>query len=325
MEPARVDLVILNWNEREFLEDLILPSVAAQTYSDFRVIVADNGSDDDSLAYLAREWPEVMIVANSRNLGVTAGLNTGIRAASAEYVALVNNDVELDPAWLETLVATMDGHSEAAAAAGKLLTYHDRSVLDGAGDILGEFGLWGRRGHGQVDRGQYDEPGAIDGISAVAALYRREAFDVVGLLDEDLYAYFEDSDWSFRAGLAGYALRYEPAALACHIGGGTNKKRGDFELFHLQRNAFALIFKNWTGARIRAQGWSFLRFQLEELWRSRRDGTMKTRLRGWLAALRLMPAMLRKRRDVFSRSRPGGTQRHDHPPVRRPGDSFELI
>jgi GT2 family glycosyltransferase len=306
VEEHRVELVVLNWNEREFLE-VILPSIERQTYRDLRVTVADNGSTDDSIEYVQREWPDVRVVRNSENLGVAAGWNTGIRSTRAEYVGLVNNDVELDPRWLESLVAALDAHPTAAAVCGKQLRFDDREVLDGAGDVLGPLGLWGRRGFGERDRGQYDVATEVDGAGMVAALYRREAFDVVGVLDEDLHSYLEDSDWSFRAGIAGYSLRYEPRAVAYHMGGATNRKLGDFTLYHLQRNSLALVAKDWTPARLRADGPRFLWHQLKTLLDSPRHGTTRVLLRGWWAGLRLVPAMVRKRRDVFSRTRPAST------------------
>ena len=304
MADHTVELVVLNWNGRDYLE-MILPSVAAQTYGDVRVTVVDNGSDDDSLEYLRTQWPGVRVIELPENVGITAGLNVGIRASDARYIGLVNNDVELDPRWAELLVAALETHPRAGSVVGKLLKYDRRDLLDGAGDFLGPEGLWGRRGHGEPDRGQYDVPEEIDGASAAAALYRAEAFRTVGLLDEDLYAYYEDADWAFRARLAGYTCRYEPSAVAYHVGGASSSRRGDFEVFQCQRNAIALLAKNYPARRLLREGPRFLWHQAKLLVASLGDGSTRTRLRGWWAGLRLVPVMVRKRRDVFARTRPG--------------------
>lgn len=300
----RVDLLVLTWNEREML-DIVLPSIERQTYRDFLTTVIDNGSEDGTVEYLRSEWPQVNVLDLGDNVGFPAGNNAGIRATSGEYVALLNNDVELDPHWLERMVETLDAHPEAAGAAGKMLNYDDRRVLDGAGDFMSRDGVWGRRGHGELDRGQYDEPGEVMSVCAAAALYRREAFEAVGLLDEDLTPiYLEDADWGMRAALAGYTFRYEPAAVAYHVGGATTKKRGDFEVYQLQRNSFALVAKNVPRERLLADGSRFLVRQLKMLAASPREGTTRVRLRAWWAAARMLPRFVRKRRDVHSRRRP---------------------
>src|SRR5258708_5503723 len=132
----RVSLAVLNYDGRELLE-VVLPSLAAQEFTDFETIVIDNASHDDSLAYLQEHWPDVRVVSVGReNVGVSAALNVAVRSARGELVALLNNDIELEPSWLGELVAALDRHPDAVSVAGKLLSFSARDRIYSAGDIF---------------------------------------------------------------------------------------------------------------------------------------------------------------------------------------------
>ncbi|HEX3872810.1 MAG TPA: glycosyltransferase family 2 protein [Solirubrobacteraceae bacterium] len=219
-----VTAVVLNYDGRHLLE-VILPSLATQTYAPLEVLVVDNGSRDDSLAWLADHWPDVEVLRIETNIGVAAALNRGVGAARGEYVALLNNDLELEPAWVTELVDALARHPEAASAACKLRSYHRRDRLDGAGDILTRAITGNRRGLDEVDHGQYDDAQEVFAPTAGAALYRASAFARVGLFDESFFAYLEDVDWGLRARLLGLACRYVPTAVGYHMGSATT--RGD--------------------------------------------------------------------------------------------------
>jgi GT2 family glycosyltransferase len=128
----RVGVVIPNWNGLQHLPDC-LEALAKQTYHDAEVIVADNGSTDGSLAYLAESWPEVTVVELGRNTGFSAACNAGIAASSGEYVVLLNNDTAAEPEWLERLVAAMDADPSSSWGSSKLVTFDDTEVVDSAG------------------------------------------------------------------------------------------------------------------------------------------------------------------------------------------------
>ena len=220
MDP-RVAVLVPNYNGIDLLPKLVA-SLQAQTYADWHLIIADDASTDASVALVTERWPDVTVLAQPINRGFAANVNSGLRAVTAEYVAILNSDVELEPDWLHWLVWTLDGHAGAASATGKTLLAGDHTVLDGAGNQMRWSGAATRRGHGSVDRGQYDSPCEVISACAGFALYRRTAFDAVGLFDEDLVAYYEDVDWGLRAQLAGLRCRYEPRALAYHVGSATH-------------------------------------------------------------------------------------------------------
>ena len=245
----RVSAAVLNYDGRDLLE-VILPSLAAQEYRDFETIVVDNGSTDDSVSYVRETWPQVRVVsAGVANVGVAAALNIAVRTATGEFVALLNNDIELDSRWLGELVAALDRHPEAATAAGKLLSYHRRERIDGAGDIFTRAAVaWGR-GSGQLDRGQYDHPEEVFAPTAGAGLYRTSALADVGSFDESFIAYFEDVDWGLRAQLAGYRSRYVPTAVGYHMGSMTTRGDENPLYYELQRrNTLAVSDQGRSGA-----------------------------------------------------------------------------
>ena len=286
----------------------MLPSVAAQTLARFDVLVVDDGSDDGTAGWLRERWPRVELVEHGRNRGITAALNTCLSTPRTELVALLNNDLELDPRFLEELVRALQEHPRAGSATGKLLDYRRRDVLDGAGDVLLWRGNGHRRGHGEPDRGQYDGPQAIFGACAGAAIYRRSALAEVGPFDESFEAYFEDVDWSLRAQLAGYECRYVPTAVAYHMGSATvGAGLGDFTRYHLWRNGPWVLAKGLPLGLLARHLHQLALGQAINLAVAVRDRKLSIWWHALRDGLRGMPAILRKRRTA-QRSRRRGAR-----------------
>jgi GT2 family glycosyltransferase len=295
---ARLTVVVLNYNGRALLETM-LASLAGQTCEGFGTVVVDNGSSDDSLDFLAEHWPSVQVVALESNVGVTAALNIGLRAAAGEYVALFNNDMELEPDCLGEMMRALVLHREAGSATPKMLDFVDRSVIDGAGDLLSWRGGGRRRGHGERDSGQYEEEEEIFGACGGSAMYRRAALQAVGGFDEAYFAYYEDIDWAFRAQLAGFRCRYVPSAVLYHRGSATlGRGMTDFNSYHLWRNPIWLIAKCFPAATLLRHAPGLLRGQLGNLYVAVRVRKPRVWARAMRDALRGLPAALRKRRAV---------------------------
>ena len=297
-----VTVVIPNFNGIERM-DGVLESLARQEFGEFETIVVDNGSSDGSVEHLRRRWPHVRVVEWPRNRGFAAAVNEGFRQARGECVALVNNDVELDPQWLRATVQAMDGRPEVASIASRLLEWERRNMLDGTGDLVGWDGYCMRRGQGEKDVGQYSEPGPVVSACAAAALYRRAAFDDVGPFDESFFAYVEDIDWGLRAQVAGWRCFYEPAAVAYHVGGATSGEMSGFELFQNHRNAIVMMFKNLPlPALILASPWAVAR-RAVSLLKAGGRGEGRILVRAWMAAAAATPGTLEARREVQRRRR----------------------
>jgi GT2 family glycosyltransferase len=245
-------------------------------------------------------------VSLAHNVGVTAALNVCARAGRSELVGLFNNDLELEPDCLGELVAAMRAHPQAGWAGAKLRDFEQRDVIDGAGDVFTWAATGGRRGHGERDVGQYDQPRAIFGACGGAALYRRSALERVGEFDEDFFAFYEDVDWNLRAQLAGLSCRYVPGAVVYHMGSATiGRGLSDFTRYHLWRNTLWIIAKDLPAGALLRHAPHLLLGQLVNLAVALRDRKLGIWLRVWRDALRGLPRALRKRRAVMARRRIG--------------------
>jgi GT2 family glycosyltransferase len=294
----RVSVVIPNWNGERFL-DLCLGSLRRQTFSDFETVLVDNGSSDGSLSLVEQGFPEVRVLSLGENRGFSAAVNAGIRISRTEYVALLNNDTEQDPGWLAALVRAADEHPEAGFYSSKLVDFHDRELLDGAGDALRLSGLPYRLGHGERDHGQFDAPGYVFSACGAAALYRRVMLEDVGLFDEDFVSYCEDGDLSFRAQLAGYRCLYVPDAVVYHMGSAsTGGKRSETATRLGTRNSVSLLVKNLPLSVAPHVAPFFALGQLGRLLTAAATGSLGAHVRGLVGAWHHLPLMLEKRRRI---------------------------
>jgi len=238
-------VVILNFNG---WEDTIrcLDSVLAQTYKNFHVLLIDNGSKDASLKHLARysKNPRVTLHKEPVNLGFAGGVNVGIRKAIAEgyeYINLLNNDATLEKDWLTILVRTLQ-KTNASVATGLLLDGSGKKI-ESTGDSYSKFGLPFPR--------QRDEPTKdalnsdfVFGGTAGASVYTTRLFKDIGLFDETFFAYFEDTDISYRAQLAGHTAYYEKTAVGYHDHGSTSSKMPGFTVRQTFQNLPVFLWKN---------------------------------------------------------------------------------
>ncbi len=291
--------VILSYDGRPLLE-LALPSILSQSRPADQVIVVDNGSSDGTAEWLAASWPAVEVLRLEENVGVTAALNRGVEAAQeGNAVLLLNNDVELDPGCFAAMLAELDAHPLAAVVAAKLVDYHRRELLDGAGDRWSWGGEAHRRGQGERDTGQFDRAEDVFSACGAAALYRRSAVAAVGPFDERFFANGEDTDWAFRANLAGHVCRYTPAAVVYHMGSATlGSGVSDFALFHNWRNCIWIVAKNYPAGSLLRHLPALVLVQARNLAVSIRDRRLRLWLRAWGSALAGMPATLGLRRQI---------------------------
>lgn len=293
-----VTVVVPNFNGRSLLEAL-LPSIQRQTLQPHAIVVVDDASTDDSVAYLRETWPQVRVIVLPRRSGVTAAMNACVQAASTPLVALLNNDIELEPDCLERLARALQEHPEAGAAAPKMLDFNDRRVLDGAGDLLDWRGGGRRRGHGDADRGQYEREEEVFAPCGGAGLYRRSALDAVGDFDEAYYAYYEDLDWAFRAQLAGLRCRYVPSAVLYHHGSATlGRGFSDFNGYHLWRNPIWLVAKCYPATALLRHAPALIRGQAGNLYTALREHKLRVWMKAMRDAARGLPAAVRKRRAI---------------------------
>ena len=245
---ARLSVVILNWNGRRHLERY-LPSVVAYTAGDAEVVVADNGSTDDSLQWLRLTHPDVRVIRLDRNYGFAGGYNRALKEVDSEYVLLLNSDVEVTAGWWQPLVGVLDKESDVAAVAPKFLADMERTKFEYAGasggfiDYLGYPFCRGRiLSNVETDSGQYDDRRDIFWASGAALCCRREVFEALGGFDDDFFAHMEEIDLQWRMQLSGWRIVVEPKSVVYHLGGGT-LPASSRKIFLNHRNNLAMLFK----------------------------------------------------------------------------------
>ncbi|MCB0721386.1 MAG: glycosyltransferase family 2 protein [Ignavibacteriae bacterium] len=242
-------IVIPNWNGLEHIKDCF-PSLFEQTHKNYVVVMVDNSSEDNSVAYVKEKFPQVMVLELETNRGFAGGVNEGIRFAqnfNPDYILLLNNDIECTPTFLEEMAKGFKTEDTGSAAC-KMLNYYNRMKIDDAGDFIKKKGSPYARGHGEIDQGQYNEEEFIFGPCAGAAMYRSGIFDEIGYFDEDFFAYYEDVDFSFRMQLAGYKCFYNPKAVCYHKRGASTEGNHGFQTMLCEKNLVAIRLKNYPSS-----------------------------------------------------------------------------
>jgi GT2 family glycosyltransferase len=249
-DPPLFSVIVLNWNGRHLIEEC-LDTVLSQTYRDFETIVVDNGSSDDSVAWLReRRAGAVRLVPLPSNLGFAGGNNAGIRASLGRYVVLLNNDTAVDPRWLEELAAAFGRHPDAGMFTPKILNYHRRDEIDNTGHLIYPDGLARGRHRLERDDGRFDEEGETLWPSGCAGVYKKEMLDEVGLLDDSFFAYGEDVDLGLRARWAGWTCWYVPRAVVYHKYSATTGTYSPRKAFLAERNRTWVLLKNFPPREI---------------------------------------------------------------------------
>ncbi|NDJ86073.1 MAG: glycosyltransferase family 2 protein, partial [Chloroflexi bacterium] len=215
MVPGRVSVIIPNWNGKQHLETC-LSALRNQTHPDIEVIIADNASQDGSQDLIRNQFPECIIEQLPENRGFTGACNAGIRIASGEFVALLNNDTEVDPNWVAELVAAFERHPAAGFLASKMLLFDERDRFHTAGDFYRVDGQPGNRGVWMKNVGQFEREEPVFSACGGSSIYRRTMLAHIGLLDDDFFFSCEDLDLAWRAQLQGYQCLYVPRAIVYH-------------------------------------------------------------------------------------------------------------
>ncbi|MBC9912104.1 glycosyltransferase family 2 protein [Chitinophaga varians] len=245
-----VAVVILNWNGKAFLEKF-LPSVCRSTYGNLQLVLADNASTDDSVAFVEAHYPSVRIIRNPSNDGFAGGYNEALAHVEADIYVLLNQDVEVEPGWIEPVVALMESDSRIAACQPKMRAYHQPDEFEYAGaaggwmDVLGYTFCRGRILYTtEKDEGQYDDMQDIFWATGAALFIRSACFHEVGGFDRDFFAHMEEVDLCWRLQRAGYRVCYCPGSKVFHVGGGSLPQGNPRKLYLNFRNNLMMLWKN---------------------------------------------------------------------------------
>lgn len=255
MQTPSVAVVILNWNGRKFLEKF-LPSVISSEYNSSKVIVADNASTDDSIAFLRQHYPQVSILMNEKNEGFAKGYNTALKQVEADYYVLLNSDVEVTENWLKPVIELMESDKEIAVCQPKILAYNNKTLFEYAGASggwLDKFGYPFMRGRVfddcETDTGQFDDVQPCFWASGAAFFVRSNVYHDLTGFDEFFFAHQEEIDFCWRAQLAGHKVFVQPASVVYHVGGGTLPKGNSLKTFLNFRNNLIMLAKNLSFSR----------------------------------------------------------------------------
>lgn len=296
-QESKLVTVIVPTLRRPDLIEKCLTSLARQTLAvdDYEVMVMENDAPPDSIPENP-SFRNVRYIALKENYATTASINLGLADSASKYVLLLNNDVELQPQFLATLVAVMEADANCAFTTGKLFRATERSRLDGAGDAMLLGGGAYRLGHCDLDNGQFDKQRWVMAGCGAAALFRRSVLKEIHGLDEDFFAYLDDVDLAIRSQWMGYKGYYVPEAIAYHIGSATLGGPMHPKVVELvTRNQIYLVAKHYPRSLL----WKLLPrivvFQI--LWFASvlRHLHLRAYLRGLLGAAKSIDLLLRKR------------------------------
>lgn len=318
---ADVTVVIANWNGLKYLKECF-DSLSNQTYDDFKIIFVDNGSDDGSVDFVKTHYPETEIIEFGENTGFARGYNAGIEKAlqdeNTRYAVVLNNDTNLDPKCMETLVACVKRHPEAASIQPKVLNFFEKRKIDCAGILISSDGVATNRGYGKKDGPKFEEESEIFGANGTASLFTRQALEETQMkpgeyFDNDFFAYYEDTDLAWRMRLAGFNSYFCPQAKIFHIHSATAGKISGFKAYYLNRNRFFVLIKNYPFCRLigilfilTPIRYALLFFRVimkkgrkgEEIAGQKKNTVAKEIFRAWGSVAANLPRLIRKRKDV---------------------------
>ncbi|SPP99894.1 Glycosyltransferase [Candidatus Sulfobium mesophilum] len=239
-----VFIVVLNWNGwRDTLA--CVESCLRLTWPNFRMVIVDNGSTDDSEDYLRRKLNDVEVIQSGSNLGFAGGNNVGIRHAlnsSADYVWLLNNDAVADPGALTGLVEAMEREASVGIAGSKIYYYDEPRKIWFAGGMWEKGRLRLRhRGADMIDEGQFDEMCEVGSVSGCSMLVRSSAIRDIGLMEEGYFLYWEDVEWCARAREKGYKILFAPGSRIWHKASSSAGKSSFSQYYYSTRNGFFFL------------------------------------------------------------------------------------
>ncbi|MGI9137901.1 MAG: glycosyltransferase family 2 protein [Sediminibacterium sp.] len=244
-----VSIVILNFNGVHYLNEF-LPSVLASQYASFEVIVADNGSTDNSLEFLAQKFPSVRVISNNKNEGFAGGYNWALQQVISEYYILLNSDVRVTTHWIQPMVDLMEKNPTIGACQPKILAQKNPNEFEYAGAAGGWIDILGypfSRGRifdiCEKDQHQYDSPIPIFWATGACMMIRSSIFHDLNGFDAHFFAHQEEIDLCWRMQLKGHQLYACPDSVVYHVGGGTLPKGGR-KVFLNFRNNLMMLAKN---------------------------------------------------------------------------------
>jgi GT2 family glycosyltransferase len=298
ISSAKATVIIPNWNGGQWLP-LCFKGLSEQEFKDFSVILVDNGSKDNSVDFVQKNYPLTTIISFPENKGFAAAVNAGIQKASSEFIVLLNSDTYPRPAWLANLIRALEkSPSSMGGVASKMLKMENPDIIENAGDMLSWQGAATKRGHG-FPSANYHEMSEVLSVCAGAALYRKSFLTQTQGFDEHFFAYLEDVDLGLRGRHLGYKYLLAHDAEVLHQGHGSKLPQSHYVKL-MTRNRLLLLFKNIPCRLFIKHFLSFLYGQFYFLIAYRKPWHS---ILGYLSFLSQIPYVIRERQNVLKNSR----------------------
>ncbi|WP_439181534.1 glycosyltransferase family 2 protein [Carboxylicivirga taeanensis] len=250
-------VVILNWNGHALLEKFLPVVIENSQHEGVEVIVADNASTDDSVAFLKNHFPKISLIQLDKNYGFAGGYNKALQQIKADYFVLLNSDVAPQTNWLIPLIEAMNQRPELGACMPKVRAFNEPEMFEYAGAAGGYIDLFGYpfcRGRIlnsiEKDDGQYDQPLPVFWATGAALMIRSELYLSAGGLDESFFAHMEEIDLCWRLKNMGHQIYVYPASEVQHVGGATLSQQSARKAFLNFRNNLIMLVKNLRGKRL---------------------------------------------------------------------------
>jgi len=244
-------IVILNWNTRNHLETFLPFLIKYSTREDVDIIVADNGSTDDSAAFLKANYPQIRLILLDKNYGFAEGYNKALKEIEAEYYIIINSDIEVTDNWIPPLIDLLESNSEIVACMPKLRSYFNRDYFEyagAAGGFIDKYGYPFCKGRLfetiEKDEGQYDGNYQVFWATGACMVIKANKFHEVGGFDPYFFAHQEEIDLCWRLQNQGYKIYCTTQSVVYHLGGGTLPKSNPRKTYLNFRNNLVLLDKN---------------------------------------------------------------------------------
>lgn len=252
---SKVSVVIPNYNGKEYLENC-MESLMNQTFKNFEIVLVDDASSDNSAKDIMDKYgngngqTDIRYIFHNENKGFAQSVNDGIKASKAEYVILLNNDTIADKKFVYAMLKSILRSDKIFSVSAKMLSMKDKSIMDDGGDYYCLLG-WAFSPDKDKKADKCNKRKRIFSACGGAAIYRKKILEEIGMFDSAHFAYLEDVDVGYRAGLYGYINIYEPDAVVIHAGSASSGSRYNaFKAKLTARNNIYLIYKNMPGYQL---------------------------------------------------------------------------
>jgi len=248
MEKPLVSIITISYDHPD-VTCALLESLRHVTYTNIEVIVVDNASPKDDPAIIPQSFPEIVFIQSKINLGFAGGNNLGIRQAKGKYILLLNNDTEVEPGFLEPLVAKLESNPQIGAISPKIRFFFQPDTIQYSGQApinpytMRSYGY----GYGAKDTGQFDKDTSTSFVHGAAMMIPAEVIKKVGMMAEIYFLYYEELDWAARIRAAGYELWYVHNSTVMHKESMSTGKLSPFKTYYMNRARILYLRRNVHG------------------------------------------------------------------------------